>query len=82
MMLYHGYLIFAIVGGLAVPALLIRSLLRYTGPGWPGKKGQPNLTRSSNPVFFWGLTVWTAGGAILGAWLFIVAVYQLVHAPW
>jgi NAD+ synthase (glutamine-hydrolysing) len=65
--------------GLALMAFLFGTLYRYTSPGWPRRKGKPNLTRHSNPIFFWLLTVWVGSGALLSAWIVIFAVSWLVH---
>jgi hypothetical protein len=71
------YFLVAAAGGTALLVFLVRSLYRYTGLGWPRRKGQPNLTRDSNPIFFWFLTIWAAGGAVLSALIVVYAVVQL-----
>ena len=71
------YFLVAAAGGTALLVFLVRSLYRYTGLGWPRRKGQPNLTRDSNPIFFWFLTIWVAGAAFLSAMVVVYGVFQL-----
>jgi len=76
-MIARLYFLAVVAVGIAIVIFLVRSLYRYTGPGWPRRNGKPNLTRHSNPIFFWFLTIWTATGAVLGASIVVIAVSHL-----